>query len=192
MPYRQEEIIQKLKEIRFEKGISYQSIVDQCEANGEAVSLSAVKRVFGQSGDTGSFRYETTIAPIARVLLNLDATLSPNSILSPAEGEAVREIIDRKNLLMEEYQARLDEKAAEIARLHDEIETIRQSYSAGIRERDRTRRFLCVIIAVLLALIALILVDYFVFPDQFFFRQSLASVIQQGNSRLTTNLQALL
>lgn len=43
MPYRQEEIIQKLKEIRFEKGISYQSIVDQCEANGEAVSLSTVK-----------------------------------------------------------------------------------------------------------------------------------------------------
>lgn len=192
MPYRQEEIIQKLKEVRIEKGISYQSIVDQCEANGEAVSMSTVKRVFGQSGDIGSFRYETTIAPIARVLLNLDASLLPDSILSPAEDETVREIIDRKNLLMEDYKHRLNEKDAEIARLHAEIDTIRQSYGAGIRERDRTRRFLCVVIAVLLAMIVLILVDYFVFPDRFFFRQSLAAVMQQGNNKLTANLQVLL
>ncbi len=171
MPYRQEEIIQKLREVRLEKGISYQSIVDQCEANGESVSLSTVKRFFGQGSEAGCFRYETTIAPIARVLLDLDASFPPDSIRSPAEGGAVREIIDRKNLLMEEYRAQLAEKTAEIARLHDEIETIRNSYSAGIRERDRTRRFLSVVIAVLLAIIVLILVDYFVFPDRFFFRQ---------------------
>ncbi len=171
MPYRQEEIIQKLREVRLEKGISYQSIVDQCEANGESVSLSTVKRFFGQPGEAGGFRYDTTIAPIARVLLDLDAPFPPDNILSPAEGGAVREIIDRKNILVEEYRTRIDEKNAEIARLHEEIETIRNSYSAGIRERDRTRRFLSVIIAVLLAIIVLILVDYFVFPDHFLFRQ---------------------
>lgn len=41
-------------------------------------------------------------------------------------------------------------------------------------------------------MIVLILVDYFVFPDRFFFRQSLAAVMQQGNNKLTANLQVLL
>lgn len=40
------EFIDELKELRKEKGISYQQIADETEANGEAVSLSTIKHVF--------------------------------------------------------------------------------------------------------------------------------------------------
>lgn len=47
--------------------MSYQAIVEETEHNGEAVSMSTVKRIFGASGDT-DYRYDSTLLPIARAL----------------------------------------------------------------------------------------------------------------------------
>lgn len=72
MGERQKETILELKRLRREQGLTYQDIVSQCEANGEAVSLSTVKRVFGRGGEDDSFRV-TTIEAIEKVLRGPDA-----------------------------------------------------------------------------------------------------------------------
>ena len=62
------ELIAELKELRKEKGITYQQIADMTEANGEAVSLSTIKMVF-----SNKFRhdhdYKNVLKPIANVLI---------------------------------------------------------------------------------------------------------------------------
>jgi transcriptional regulator with XRE-family HTH domain len=61
------EIIKDLRIVREQKGITYQQIADITEANGEAVSLSTIKKVFGGEYNH-NHSYEHTIRPIARAL----------------------------------------------------------------------------------------------------------------------------
>ena len=63
-----QEIVDRLKVVRTEKGYSYQKIADMTEEIGEAVSLSTIKRVFKEGGS--EFRW-ATIKPIATVLLGV-------------------------------------------------------------------------------------------------------------------------
>ena len=61
------ELIEELKQLRLQKGITYQEIADRTEANGVAVSLSTIKQVFSPK-----FRhdhdYNKVLRPIADVL----------------------------------------------------------------------------------------------------------------------------
>ena len=70
MEAKKQELIEQLKAVRLEKGLSYQQIADQCEARGKAVSLSTIKRVFS-GGCGGEFRFDTTLQPIAEVVLGI-------------------------------------------------------------------------------------------------------------------------
>lgn len=63
--------IETLKEIRAEKRISLQQIVNETERNGHAVSLSTVKRVLGKDSANSSFRHYT-IMSIYEALLTCD------------------------------------------------------------------------------------------------------------------------
>lgn len=64
-----QELIEKLRAERKAKGISYQEIVDKTAQLGRPVSLSTVKRVFGQESSLYDFRLESTIHPIAAAIL---------------------------------------------------------------------------------------------------------------------------
>lgn len=66
-------LLDELKRRRKAKGLSYQDIADITEKNGEAVSMSTVKRVFAAGADIDDFRFQTSILPIARVVLDDDA-----------------------------------------------------------------------------------------------------------------------
>ena len=66
------DIIQKLKEVKAEKGLSLNEIVDLVEQNGDYVSRSSIQRVFADGSETLSFRYEETIRPIAKALLDIE------------------------------------------------------------------------------------------------------------------------
>lgn len=66
------EIIIKLKEVRLEKGLSLNDIVDLVEQNGDFISRSSVQRVFADGSEDASFKYDDTIRPIANALLDID------------------------------------------------------------------------------------------------------------------------
>lgn len=64
-----QQLIQQLKQLRKEKGITYQEIADTTEANGERVSLSTIKNVFS---DTRQYDhdYKNVLVPIMNVLMS--------------------------------------------------------------------------------------------------------------------------
>jgi transcriptional regulator with XRE-family HTH domain len=61
------ELIEELKQLRTQKGITYQEIADRTEANGEAVSLSTIKMVFSNKYQH-DHDYNKVLKPIANVL----------------------------------------------------------------------------------------------------------------------------
>lgn len=115
-------LIAQLKQVRKEKGYSYQYICDESVRLGQSVSLSAVKRVFAEGSEEMGFRY-STLKPIARVVLDLDEDTA-NKTASPDEADALRNIISIKDTQLEEFQRIVAEKSAEIVRLNKIIDKL--------------------------------------------------------------------
>lgn len=99
------EIISKLKKVREENGLSYQRIVELVEKNGEAVSLSTVKRVFEEGSESYGFQYENTLKPIADAVLGI---YESSDTITPDEADALKAIIDYKSDRIAELQAQLE------------------------------------------------------------------------------------
>ncbi len=66
------DVIIKLKEVREEKGLSLNDVLDLIEKNNEFVSKTTLSRVFAEGSEEIKFRYEDTIRPIANALLDMD------------------------------------------------------------------------------------------------------------------------
>lgn len=158
------DILDQLKAVRKIKGYSYQTISDKTEEIGRAVSLSTVKRVFAADSKLDSFRYDTTIQPIATVVLGIgEATEAPDNTVPAQEAEyyatieALKTVVRIKNETIDSMQKSLEEKAAEIDRIRDEheksLEYTRSAYQKGIADRNRTNRNLCIALFALLAIV---------------------------------------
>lgn len=106
-----EQVLAKIRAAKEVKGLSYQDIVDLTEQNGEAVSLSTVKRVFAKESDIDDFRYSQTIRPIIRAVLGLNEE-TPDPIPSIEQAnesyatiEGLKAVIALKSEMMEKLEA---------------------------------------------------------------------------------------
>lgn len=68
------DVIIKLKAVRLEKQLSFGDILDLMEKNGDFLSKSTLSRVFkdGSEEQAQTFKYEDTIRPIAKALLDIE------------------------------------------------------------------------------------------------------------------------
>ena len=66
------DLIIKLKEVREEKNLSYTDILDLMEKNGDYLSKTTISRVFAEGSEDTSFKYEETLRPIAKALLDIE------------------------------------------------------------------------------------------------------------------------
>lgn len=179
------EVILKLKEVKEERGLSLQRILDMVLDNGGNISMSTVRKVFSEGSENFVYRYEDTIKPIADVLLavpeNVPAVFEPDE----TEAEALRSIIRLKNSMLAEMQAEQERRVAEArsdaqlkidflkkeVQRRDELLTERRDFiyqknndiaelRKDLRALQRTRSFLIVIvIAFLLLIITALLID---------------------------------
>lgn len=115
------DLILRMKEAKQHKHLSFQSIADACERNGAAVSKSSVARVFADGSENNTFWYETTLKPIAQVVLGVEDPLAPPDPPELSGGELLQEIQQQREQEITElrgrYERRLSEKDEEIARL---------------------------------------------------------------------------
>ena len=180
-----EKIIEQLKTIRIEKGISYQRIVDETEKNGNAVSLATVKRVFSSNGES-EFRWNTTVKPIAKVVLGLDK----EEEFDPDAGKsyydeivALRDIIALKNDMIQDAQKKVDHLKAEVeymrAQMQAKDEQIKNcsvliaTRGQFMKNKDRAITILSVLLFICVVIIIGALVLDIVDPDVGFFWRSL-------------------
>ena len=96
------EFIEELKQLRTEKGITYQQIVDETEKNGEPVSLSTIKHVFSDKYNH-DHDWKNVLRPIANVLM-------PPSEDDDLETRALQTRLELNKEIIKQLQERIDAK----------------------------------------------------------------------------------
>lgn len=120
-----QELLQKLRIAKDAKGLSYQDIVDITEENGEAVSLSTVKRIFQKDSNLDDFRYHQTVRPVVRAVLGMDEeTEKPAEKPSSEQAEqyyatieGLKAVVDLKHEQITALQKENNRLASELADL---------------------------------------------------------------------------
>lgn len=93
------ELIEELKALRLEKGITYQQIADKTAENGEPVSLSTIKLVFSDKHNH-DHDYNNVLKPISDVL-------TPPSDDDTLELKVLQTRLELKEEMINQYQERL-------------------------------------------------------------------------------------
>ena len=126
------ELILKLKEVREQKGLSLNEIVGMVEENGDYVSRSSIQRVFSDGSETLSFRYEETIRPIAKALLDMETIEEGDNM----DIQAMKTLLKYKIQRIEELERQIEhleaEKAKDKLKNHEKIDNIRTEYEKKI------------------------------------------------------------
>ena len=110
------QVIETLKKVKAEKGLSLDKIISMMEQNGQYLSKSTLSRVFADGSESVAFRYETTLRPIATVLLDLETIEQDDD----TDTQAYKSILKLKKDLIEDY-------AEQNKQLKAEIESIKNS-----------------------------------------------------------------
>lgn len=122
------EIIINLKQVREEKKLSYGDILKLMEQNGDYLAKSTLSRVFAEGSEECSFKYEETIRPIAKALLDIE-TIEENDTM---DIQAMKALLKYKIQRIEELEEQVkDLKAAlsnEKLKYHEKLEQEREQY----------------------------------------------------------------
>lgn len=151
-------IIEHLKVVRVEKGITYQKIVDETEKMGEPVSMTTVKRVFSDASAT-EFRWESTLKPIATVVLGIgkEEGFDPTAVKSYYdEIAALRDIVELKNDMIQDLQNKVSHLVAEVDELREQIhikDRHIEEFVVSSRKRDRVIILLAVLLLACVSLL---------------------------------------
>ena len=127
------DIIIKLKEVRQEKDLSFGDILTLMENNGDYLSKSTLSRVFAEgSEDSTSFKYEETIRPIAKALLDIETIEDTDNMDVRAMKSLLKykmEVIEDLEQQVEHLKAQLDK---EKLKYHEKIDRERQAWNRSI------------------------------------------------------------
>ena len=126
-------VITRLKEVRLQKGLSYQDIVDACEEQGDHVSMSSVRRIFAKDSENGSDFRTFTVDAIFRAVVGteeLELTAAEEAALTDTEKEIVTEnaalkaVVELRDATIEELQRQIEALNEEKADLKSTINTM--------------------------------------------------------------------
>ncbi len=126
------EIILKLKEVRKEKDLSYGDILDLMEKNGDFVSKSTISRIFQDGSEELSFRYEETIRPIAKALLDIETIEDDDDV----DVQAMKSLLQYKIQRIEELERQIEQLETKLdkekIKYHEKMEHERAQWSRSI------------------------------------------------------------
>lgn len=126
------DIITKLKEVREEKGLSYGDILALMEKNGDYLAKSTLSRVFAEGSEELSFKYEETIRPIAKALLDIETIDEDDEM----DIKAMKSLLKYKIQRIEELEQRVRELSAaldhEKVKSHERRDKDREMYERRV------------------------------------------------------------
>lgn len=117
---RKRQMILNMKQVKKDHNLTIAQICEMVENDGGVISESTVKSIFAkgsEDADPISFKYETTLLPIQRILLK---TYGENS--SVDDINALKEFIRNKNETISLLFMELEKKDEEIKILRQKIE----------------------------------------------------------------------
>ena len=126
------DVILKLKEVRGEKGLSYNDILDLMEKNGDFLSKSTLSRVFAEGSEEIRFRYEDTIRPIANALLDIETIEDTDNMDTKARKTLLKYKIQRIEELEQQVEHLENALNKEKIKYHEKLDDQRELYDSRI------------------------------------------------------------
>ena len=126
-------VILRLKEARAQKNLTYQDIVDACEAQNESVSLSTVRRIFSKGSEDGADYRTYTINAIFRAVIGteeIELTDAEEAAMTEAEKEVVTEnsalkaVVEMKDATIADLQQQIESLVAEKESLEQKVSVL--------------------------------------------------------------------
>lgn len=126
------DIIIELKKVRKEKKLSFTDIMKLMEANGDYISKSTLSRVFAEHSEETSFKYEETIRPIAKALLDIENIEDDDNM----DTRAMKSLLKYKMQRIEELEKQNTQLKADLEKEklkgHEKFEKERKLYNDRI------------------------------------------------------------
>ena len=126
-------VILRLKEARAQKNLTYQDIVDACEAQNESVSLSTVRRIFSKGSEDGADYRPYTINALFRAVIGteeIELTDAEEAAMTETEKEAVTEnsalkaVVEMKDATIADLQQQIEALIAEKESLEQKVSVL--------------------------------------------------------------------
>lgn len=126
------DIILKLKEVRQEKGLSFNDILNLMENNGDYLSKSTLSRVFADGSEDSSFKYEETIRPIANALLDIETIEDTDNM----DVQAMKSLLKYKIRVIEDLEQQIFTLKADLntekLKYHDKLDKERENFQKSL------------------------------------------------------------
>lgn len=121
------ELILKLKEVQKEKHLSVNDILDM---TGNMISATTIRRViFTEGSENTSFRYEDTIRPLVKALLDMDTIEDSDDM----DTKALKSLLKLKIQRIEELEKHIkEEKIKNLEKMENE----RKQYEVHIKHLE--------------------------------------------------------
>lgn len=150
------EIITQLKQIKAERGLSFQRIVDMVEESGGSISMSTVRKIFSDGSEDFNYRYEDTIKPLVVALLDINKPPEQGEDVSLVQHEldTLRMIVTFKEQTNQDLRAENNRLATDAADRQSQIMALLEQLS----RKDRTILRLSAGLITLLVLICAVLI----------------------------------
>lgn len=125
--------ILRLKEVKKQKDLSLQDIVELCEAQGEAVSWSTVRRIFARGSEDGSDFRAYTINAIFHAIVGTDevqlseaeeAELTDTAKEIVTENSALKAMVELNDKTISDLQKIVCEREEEILELKQKLDVL--------------------------------------------------------------------
>ena len=126
------DLIIKLKEVREEKGMSFNDILKLMEKNGDYLVKSTLSRVFAEGSEDCSFKYEETLRPIAKALLDIETEEETDDL----DTKALKSLLKYKIQRIEELEKQVEhlESALDKEKIkhHEKLDEERAMYDRRV------------------------------------------------------------
>lgn len=123
------EIILKLKDVKKEKNLSINDIVD---LTNNYLSKTTVQRVFAEGSENTSFRYDETIRPLVKALLDVDTIEETDDM----DTKALKSLLKLKIQRIEELEKQIADLRVMLSdekiKSHEKMEKERKQYEKHI------------------------------------------------------------
>ena len=126
------DIIVKLKEVRQEKELSFGDILTLMEENGDYLSKSTLSRVFADGSEDSSFKYEETIRPIAKALLDMETIEDTDNM----DVRAMKSLLKYKIQVIEDLEQQIETLKADLTKeklkYHEKLDKERANFQKSL------------------------------------------------------------
>ena len=128
------DIVIRLKKVKEEKGLSYNDIIALMEKNGDYISKSTLSRVFAEGSEDQGFRYEITIRPIAKALLDIETYEDDDT----ADVQAMKSLLKYKIQRIEDLERHVEKLESDLEKTKLELSLEKEKFESAI-DKEKIR-----------------------------------------------------